>query len=68
MSGMQKQHDWDDDEATNKPKAGQLQNIPEAKNAAQKAKDLLNKLEQVTKPKKTGHWEVCCGVRRWVED
>lgn len=62
---VQKQHDFDDD--ADKPKGGQLQDDPAARAAAQKAKELLNRLDQKAKQKK-GHWEMCCGVRRWVED
>lgn len=63
----QKQKTWDDDDDQPKPKAGQIQNDPAAFDAAKKGNDLLKRLAQETKAKK-GHWEMCCGVRRWVQD
>lgn len=35
--------------------------------AASQGKDILAKLDQAAK-KKSGHWEMCCGVKVWVED
>lgn len=40
---------------------------PTLKGAADKAKDVLAKLDEQSKKKK-GHYEECCGVRYWVED
>ena len=62
----QKHHDGNDD-ADDKPKAGVIQSDPEAEKAVEKAKGILGDLDKAL-AKKRGHWEECCGVRRWVPD
>ena len=40
---------------------------PELAAAADRGKELLEKIKQARKVK-SGHWEECCGVKIWVPD
>lgn len=65
----QKQHDFDE-EGPSKPGLNPRDNQA-AKDAAKAGRDLLDRLEEASKQKRTrkGHYETdCCGIRRWVEE
>ena len=63
----QKQHEGDPDNGP--AKQDTLQDNAAAKAAAQKGKDLLNRLAQAQKvERKRGRYVTCCGVKVWVED
>lgn len=66
MSGLQKQKQGEPEKDKKKP-SDQPVADPKLTEAKDKAKALLSKLDEATK-KKDGHYEVCCGVRIWVED
>ena len=63
---MLKQKTTEPDDEAKAPKS-EIKDDVVAGAAAQKAKDVLAKLNEVPK-RKNGRWEECCGVRRWVPD
>ena len=63
---MLKQKTNEPDDEAKAPKS-EIKDDDAAGAAAAKAKDVLAKLDQVPKKPK-GHYETCCGVRRWVPD
>ena len=63
---MLKQKTTEPDDEAKAPKS-EIKDDDAAGAAAQKAKDVLDKLNKVPKREK-GHFEECCGVRRWVPD
>lgn len=52
----------DDDEDDKRPKQSEIKDDLKAQEAVQKAKKLLDKIEQ-QKPKDGGHYAYCCGVK-----
>jgi hypothetical protein len=64
---LQKLKTPEPDQPAPKPKDGPSAD-PKLNKARDEGKDLLARLDEATKNKKSGHWEVCCDVRVWVDD
>lgn len=67
MSSLQKQKQGKPEDEQKKQPGDKPVADPKLTKAVEDSKDLLAKLDQASK-RKRGHYEVCCGVRVWVED
>ncbi len=66
---MQIRKSHTDDEASNNQKVKESTGDSDLANAANKADDLLSRIDEATAQKSKGHYEVaCCGIRIWIED
>lgn len=55
--------------ANNEFDADKAQDDQAALDVAKAGHGMAEKIKGVlSQPKKKGHWEECCGVRRWVKD
>lgn len=64
---MQKQKTGDPDKKT--PGIGEPTKDERLDSAVEKGKEMLAALDkQLAEKKKRGHYEYCCGTRRWVSD